>query len=82
VLYTSNPTAGEAIGTETLMPVRDTLGISIPLLVDLTSSMAELSGKEPSVLTETCAETLSDIASRIANRRSCGFMVLVKLLNC
>jgi hypothetical protein len=64
VLYTSNPTAGEAIGDAAFTAVRATLGINIPLFVDLTSSIELGSGAEPSVLTETWAASCRLMASR------------------
>ncbi len=44
VLYTSNEVVGEVMGEAEFNPVNATLGIKIPLFVDVTSSCEELDG--------------------------------------
>jgi len=51
VLYTSKLVAGAAIVATSLIPVKLTLGINIPLLTLLTSSIAELWAVTPVVFT-------------------------------
>jgi hypothetical protein len=60
------------IGEAEFIAVNATLGMSIPLFADFTSSMAEGSGEEPSIVTETWA--VSVVAQKRAKIKSWVFI--------
>jgi hypothetical protein len=70
--YTINPLAGFKMASRWMAVI---LGISAPLVVDLTSSMAELSGSAPLSLTATCAYKTED--NVIITNSSAIFLVIV-----
>jgi hypothetical protein len=67
VLKITNPIAGDAISSLWRVVRR---GMSIPLIVDLTSSMELPSGDEPSVFIPTCAETCNAIHNSITAKNT------------
>ena len=75
VLYINKPTDGEVTGPTELIAVSATRGGNNPLLVDFTSSMAELSAALPSLLMATC-ENDELVTSRIKPIKKNNFFML------